>query len=100
MSAKLVLVALWMSFGMALVVPFGTYGAEDPGTKVVDTSCFLQLAGTETVVSQYDVKESGGTVKVPYCPKWCTRKVRTCTERLADGKCKLWQWETETYCCG
>jgi len=48
--------------------------------------------------SNYDVDVSGEAVK-NQCLRLCARKVRYCTEWLSDGKCKLWDWRTEYYCC-
>lgn len=44
-------------------------------------------------------KDSEGTWKNEGCPRLCPRKVRYCTERLSDEKCKLWDYKTEWYCC-
>ena len=92
MRHKFLLMALYMCFGLS----FGAYGAEGPGSVTIDKLCFTQLAGDVPVD---EVKKSGDTVKVPYCPKWCTRTERKCTEWLDDGKCKLYESVTETYCC-
>lgn len=43
--------------------------------------------------------DSDGTWKNEGCPRLCPRKVRYCTEWLSDGKCKLWDYRTEWYCC-
>lgn len=42
--------------------------------------------------------DNDGTVKAQ-CPRTCSREVRYCTEWLPDGKCKLWDTQTEYYCC-